>query len=193
MRWVAITAVALSALAAPAAASAHASLEHERPGFRERLAAAPRAVVLRFDQSVDALPGSVRVFSTRGRVVSGPTRNGSDPLTLVTPLDQLPRGAYTVRWHALSSDGHVISGVYTFGVRVAAPPPTEAYGASGPTRSEHVVRWLYFAALALLLGGIGFRLLILPRSRSLSRAVLMVPEPVALMVPEPVEGTLLTP
>src|SRR5204863_2670967 len=79
---------------------------------------------------------------------------------VTVPVRRLPRGFYTVRWHALSADGHVVSGVYTFGVRFAAPPPTEAYGASGPTRTEHVVRWAYFLALALLLGGLGFRLLI---------------------------------
>src|SRR5439155_9144479 len=72
----------------------------------------------------------------------------------------LPADAYTVRWHVISGDGHVISGVYTFGVRVAAPPPTEAFGASGPTRTEDVVRWLYFLSLALLVGGVGFRLLV---------------------------------
>ena len=76
-----------------------------------------------------------------------------------------------MRWHAISSDGHVVSGVWTFGVGVAAPPPTEAYGASGPTRTEHVVRWAYFLALALLIGGLGFRLLIVrgplpPRAES---------------------------
>ena len=42
-----------------------------------------------------------------------------------------------------------------------ALPPTEAYGASGPTRTEHVVRWLYFLALALVIGSLGFRLLCL--------------------------------
>jgi copper transport protein len=73
----------------------------------------------------------------------------------------LPAGAYTVRWHALSADSHVVSGVWTFGVRVDAPPPTEAYGASGPTRTEHVVRWLYFLSLALLLGSLGLRLVCL--------------------------------
>ena len=88
-----------------------------------------------------------------------------------TRLKSLPRGAYTVRWHAISSDGHVVSGVWTFGVGVAAPPPTEAYGASGPTRTEHIVRWAYFLALALLIGGLGFRLLIVrgplpPRAES---------------------------
>jgi copper transport protein len=80
---------------------------------------------------------------------------------MTVPLRSLPKGAYTIRWHALSSDGHTVSGVWTFGVGVAAPPPTEAYGASGPTRTEHIVRWLYFLALALVIGGLGFRLVVL--------------------------------
>jgi copper transport protein len=78
------------------------------------------------------------------------------------PLKPLRRGPYTVRWHVLSEDGHVVSGIFTFGVRATAPLPTEAFGSSGPTRTEHIVRWAYFLALALLVGGIGFRLLIAP-------------------------------
>jgi putative copper export protein len=54
-----------------------------------------------------------------------------------------------------------VTGVYTFGVRVAAPPPTEAFGASGPTRAEDVVRWAYFLSLSLVVGGLGFALLVL--------------------------------
>ena len=49
--------------------------------------------------------------------------------------------SYTVRWRATSSDGHTISGVYTFGVGVDAPPPTEAVGASGLTWRDDVARW----------------------------------------------------
>jgi copper transport protein len=163
MRRVVLAALLL-ALAQPAAAFAHARLTDERPSFRERLVTAPAQVLLHFDQGVDALPSSIVVYSAKGKVVSGSARNGSDPRDVVVRLRRLPRGAYTVRWHAVSSDSHVVSGVYTFGVRVKAPPPTEAYGASGPTRGEDVVRWLYFAALALLVGGLGFRLFILPRS-----------------------------
>ena len=89
----------------------------------------------------------------------------SDGLNVVAPLHRtLPRGAYTVRWHVLSADGHVVSGVWTFGVRVKAPPPTEAFGAGGPTRTEHVVRWLYFLSFALLIGSLGFRLILARRS-----------------------------
>ena len=76
-------------------------------------------------------------------------------------MPKLPTGAYTVRWHVLSADGHVVSGVWTFGVRMKAPPPMEAFGAGGPTRTEHVVRWLYFLSFAVLIGSLGFRLICL--------------------------------
>jgi copper transport protein len=80
---------------------------------------------------------------------------------VVAPLRRLPRGGYTIRWATISNDSHVGRGVFTFGVRAAAPPMSEAFGASGPGTSEHVVRWLYFICLALLTGGLGFRLLVL--------------------------------
>jgi copper transport protein len=153
--------VALAALAVPAAAWAHAAVLETSPNYRQRLEQAPHLVTLRFDQPVKAFPNSIIVYTSSGRVVSGTARNGRDPHVVEVRLRDLGRGAYTVRWHALSGDGHVVSGVYTFGVRVAAPPPTEAYGSSGPTRSEHVVRWLYFLGLSLLIGGLGFRLLLL--------------------------------
>jgi len=156
----AIALVSLLALAAPAAAFAHASVRATQPSYRERLERAPRTVWLRFDQGVKALSNSITVVDADGTVVSRKTRTEADPHVIVATLKTLPKGAYTVRWHALSSDGHVVSGVWTFGVGVAAPPPTEAYGASGPTRAEHFVRWAYFLALALLVGGLGFRLLI---------------------------------
>ena len=151
----------LAALAAPGAASAHARLVQTAPTFKQRVQRAPAQILLRFDQRVTALPGSIRVYSAAGKLVSGPARSAADTRRVVASLPRLPRGAYTIRWNAISSDGHDISGVYTFGVRVAAPAPTEAYGAGGPTRAEHLVRWAYFLALALLVGGLGFRLLVM--------------------------------
>jgi copper transport protein len=156
-----LLATALMALAFPAAASAHATLIHASPAFGKRLERAPRIVQLRFDQSVEALGDAIRVFSAQGRLVSRAAVATKDPLVVDAPVRRLPRGAYTVRWRVVSADGHVISGLFTFGVRHRAPPATEAFGASGPTTEEHVVRWLYFLALALLAGGLGFRLLVL--------------------------------
>src|SRR5262249_11894141 len=150
---------------------AHASVRSTEPTYRERLQRAPRTVSLTFDQGVKSFPDSIVVRSAAGTIFSRVTRSGADTHTMLVPVRPLPRGAYTVRWHALSWDGQVVSGVWTFGVRVAAPPPTEAYGASGPTRTEHFVRWAYFLGLMLVIGGLGFRLLIVrgplpPRAES---------------------------
>ena len=152
---------ALCALVVPANAFAHASVLTTYPSYRQRLDRAPQSVWIRFDQGVKAFPNSIVLLSATGDVLSGTTHDAADPRLIVVPARSLARGAYTVRWHAMSSDGHVVSGVWTFGVRMAAPPPTEAYGASGPTRTEDFVRWAYFVGLALLLGGLGFRLLVL--------------------------------
>ncbi len=154
--------IALVALAFPGTAWAHATLEHTSPQVGQRLAGAPRAIMLQFDQSVRVLANGIQVFDAKGRLVSGTPRvRRGDSRVVVAPLLRIPRGGYTVRWATISNDSHVGRGVFTFGVRAPAPAISQAYGASGPTVSEHVVRWLYFLCLALLTGGLGFRLLIL--------------------------------
>ena len=107
----AIALIALLALAAPASAFAHASVRATQPSYKQRLEQAPRTAWVRFDQAVKPLSNSIVVVSSDGRVVSGSTRSGADPHLMLTTLKRLPKGAYTVRWHAISSDGHVVSGV----------------------------------------------------------------------------------
>jgi copper transport protein len=160
MRRLLVIAVLLG-LVFPANALAHATLERTSPSFRERLPRSPSQITLRFDQYVKPLPGSIRLYSAHGGVPASNVR--VDGRTMRASLSKLPKGPYTVRWHAMSGDGHVVSGVFTFGVRARAPAPTEAFGSSGPTRTEDVVRWLYFLSLALLVGGMGFRLLVIRR------------------------------
>ena len=158
----ALAACVAAALAFPAGAWAHATLLQTSPGVEKRLERAPATVTLRFDQSVKVLANGIQVFDAQGHLVSGPPRvSPTDPRVVEAPLVKLPRGGYTVRWAAISNDSHVGRGIFTFGVRAAAPHLSEAYGATGPGTSEHVVRWLYFIALALLSGGLGFRLLVL--------------------------------
>ena len=67
----------LAALAFPADAFAHASLEHTWPSFRQRVQTSPASVRLNFDQAVTVLPGSVSVYSAGGTVVSRQARSGA--------------------------------------------------------------------------------------------------------------------
>jgi copper transport protein len=162
----------LLALAFPAAASAHATLESTTPSFRQELRQAPRAIRLHFDQRVKVLPGAVKVLDANGQDFARPARvEGTDVVATVRTLE---RGAYTVRWQALSADSHVVSGVWTFGVRVSAPSVNDAYGAGGPTTVEHVVRWIWFLGIALTIGALGLRLIVLrglPVPRALDRRI----------------------
>jgi copper transport protein len=157
-----LVSAAVVALVFPAGAWAHATLEKTQPAIGQRLAVSPHVIRLSFDQSVKTLPNGIRVVDANGKLVSGLARQApDDPRVVEVPVSRLPKGAYTVRWSAISNDSHVGHGLFTFGVRVKAPALSEAYGASGPTTTEHVVRWLYFICLALLTGGLGFRLFVL--------------------------------
>ncbi len=160
--------VALAALAFPAAASAHATLRSTTPQFGHELGKAPRLIRLHFDQQVTILPGAIKVLNGVGANFAGPSHvSGTNVVATVRPLKL---GAYTVRWQAISADSHVVSGVWTFGVRVPAPSVNEAYGAGGPTVQEHVVRWIWFLSLALTIGALGFRLICL-RGAAVPRAL----------------------
>ena len=161
MRRAALAVVILCALGLPATALAHATLVSSSPGHEQRLESSPRVVRIAFDETVVLVPESLRVLDASGRSVAGQPRLLADGRTIVASLRPLTRGGYTVRWQALGRDGHVVAGVLTFGVRMKAPEATAAYGARGPTGSENAARWLAFAALALVIGGLGFRLLVL--------------------------------
>lgn len=151
--------VALAALAFPAAASAHAQLQSTRPAFGHEIQLAPKTIRIHFDQIVKVLPGFVQVLDAKGKnYASGARAQGQDEVATVAPL---PGGAYTVRWRAISADTHVVSGVWTFGLRVPAPSVNDAFGAGGPGPGEDVVRWVWFLGLALAVGALGVRLIVL--------------------------------
>jgi copper transport protein len=153
-----------AALVLPATAAAHATMQGSTPAEQGRVAEPPTEVVLHFDQSVTAPPDGIVVLAPDGRTVSGAVTQAAGGTIVRAPVHGLEPGeSYTVRWRELSADGHIGTGVFTFGVGVEPPPPTEAVGASGMTWRDDVARWALFASLALLLGVVGIRLLVLPR------------------------------
>ena len=153
---------AVAALAAPAAAFGHAVLMGASPATQSQVAVPPSEVVLRFNQGVTATPRSIEVLAADGSVLSAAARLEADGRRVVASVSGLARGsAYTVRWRVIGRDGHSPAGVYTFGIGVAPPPPTEAFGARGTTWRDDVARWLLFASLAFVLGPLALRLLVL--------------------------------
>src|SRR5262249_40377480 len=79
-----------------------------------------------FDQQIRPVSGGTTVVDAAGKsVMDGPAANAPGNLKqLVVPLRQgLPAGDYTVRWEIVSTHGHLIAGVYAFGVRTRGPPP----------------------------------------------------------------------
>ena len=164
MRRRAALAAALLALVVPAAASAHATMKEAHPAEQGEVDAPPTQVTLRFDQSVEPPPDAIVVYAPDGRRLSGPVTQTDRNTVMRAPIRGAVKGqAYTVRWRVVSADGHVGTGVFTFGVGVTPPPPTGAVGASGGPWRDDVARWALFASLALIIGVFGIRLLVVPR------------------------------
>lgn len=186
MRRVAIAVAALgAALVLPASAFGHVILMAASPDTQSSVADVPEEVALEFNQPVTLSARSIVVLAADGSVVSGPVRAEADGRLVVAPLSGVAHGsAYTVRWQVVGRDGHSPAGVYTFGIGVPAPPPTEAVGARGTTWKDDVARWLLFAALALLVGPLAVRLLVLrgPMPEALERRFHLVTTVAAMAV-----------
>ena len=144
----------------PAWAQAHATLLATTPGAGTRVATPPHQLVLTFDQQIRPVSGGTTVVDDAGKsVMAGAAANAPGNLKqLVVPLQQgLPAGDYTVRWEIVSTDGHLIAGVYAFGVGTGGPVP-QAESQDAPTDWPFLIaRFFYFAGLLTLVGGVVYR------------------------------------
>lgn len=151
-----------AALVLPGIAAGHVTLSGASPSTQSRVDAPPTEIRLYFNQPVTVTSRAIQVLAPDGTVLSGNARTEEEGRVVFARVSRLLEGsAYTVRWRVAGQDGHSPSGVYTFGVGVSPPPPTEAVGARGVTWKDHLARWLLFAALALVIGPLVLRLLVL--------------------------------
>jgi len=115
------TLLALTAAAlVPTAAFAHASLAKSVPAAGSTVAPALKAVELTFNEPVEAKSSGAEIVGSDNHAApAGPaTSKAGDAATLVIPLSKpLALGAYTVHWHAVSRDGHRVTGAYRFSVK----------------------------------------------------------------------------
>lgn len=172
----AVLLAALSLLALPGEARAHAILTSTDPGIDEVVAGAPEEVTLGFSEPVEIAFGAVRVFDSSGeRVDEGRTEHtdgGRD--AVVTPLEaSLPDGTYTVSWRAVSADSHPVSGAFVFHVGAPGQPPQglaaaalEGEDGASPTAGAlaGAARWMIFGSILALGGAVAFQLLVWRRS-----------------------------
>ena len=150
------------ALVAPPSAFAHASLVATTPTGGAVLERSPTEVVLRFDEPVSTVAGSVRVFDGEvQRVDSGEvTKPSSDEVAVGLPAG-LADGTYTVAWRVLSADSHPIRGAFVFSVGEPTGDATGVVdevldaeaGSEAVDLSLAVVRFVGLALILLCVGG----------------------------------------
>jgi copper transport protein len=151
-----------SAIVLPSSALAHATLVEAFPATQSEVRRAPTEIRLRFNEAVTATPNAILVLAADRTVLSGDATVSADGRVVTAPVQKLASGSsYTVRWRVAGWDGHSPAGVYTFGVGTSAAPPTEAVGAEGTTWKDDLARWALFAALALVIGPLAIRLVVL--------------------------------
>jgi copper transport protein len=137
-------------------ASAHAELVSSAPAQGTRLDSFPEQIRLTFTESVTVVAGGLRLVDSDGRTVSrSPVLQGR---TVRWYLPRLPDGAYVLDWRIVSSDGHPVSGAFSFGVGAdvrSLPTPTgDATG--GVPWPVAGVRFVGYLGFALVLGAVGF-------------------------------------
>lgn len=111
------TAIVLAIVVIPAAAAAHAMLDHASPRVGSTVAAAPKELLLWFTEKLEPAFSTAEVRNAQGAVVSGKAQaDRSDGTELRVPLKALPPGTYTVTWRVLSVDTHRTQGSFTFSV-----------------------------------------------------------------------------
>jgi putative copper export protein/methionine-rich copper-binding protein CopC len=191
MRSFTTMAVLLLALAAAGAAAAlHVRLEMSWPSADEVLTEPPTQLRLRFSGRIEHRYSAVTLSAPDGHHVPLGTLDfvpGSDREFAVAMSPLRAPGVYTVRWRTAGADGHVLEGSFAFTLDPETAPGADpadttaaARGAPHHAPAEHhdhhvaqdasatgalpiFGRWLHFTALALLLGALAARTLLLPR------------------------------
>ncbi len=157
-------------LLTPAIALAHAYPTRSVPAPDAQVAQSPTTVEIWFTEHLEPRLSSVVVDNAdRKPVQAGPSRvDPHDSTHLIVPLQpNLPKGTYTVVWHAVSADdGHSTAGVFAFGVGEAAQLPAVSAQQLGIAQGQQatpegvVGRWLTYLATIVIVGTAVFALAI---------------------------------
>lgn len=144
MRLLAALATLLLVVGFSTGASAHAALVAVEPASGSMLASAPKAVELRFNETVT--PGAIQLIDGAGRARDDLRVSASgETISVAMPAD-MPQGTAVVSYRVISQDGHPVAGsmIFSIGMRTGTQPPANADG------GLNVLIWL--ARVGLYLG-----------------------------------------
>jgi copper transport protein len=153
-------------------ASAHAALVGSSPAADSIVQNAPTQVVLTFTETVNPVPGRIRVIAPDGNRIDRDEARSSG-LQLIIPLrsDQAV-GTYLVTFRAISADSHPIGGAFSYSYKELSPGgPPSANGADSQASilvlsALPVARWIGYVGLLLLVGSVLVLALLWPQRLS---------------------------
>lgn len=171
MLALALAGVLVGVLWSAPAAFAHAQLLETSPATGSTVATQPAEVIFEFNQAVGGTLGAVRVYNAQGAEVDNldvSHPDGNEHWMGVGLKPGLPDGTYTATYRVVSADTHIVYGGLVFNVGHAGTAPRfTVAGLIGRNRSGEVtaiafgvVRALDYLAIALLLGGLAFLLIV---------------------------------
>jgi len=104
-------------------ASAHAHLQKSSPADNSVITASPPNLVLNFSEAARLTALSIQKDDEPAQKLQPPSTAAAQQISV--PLPQLTSGTYSVSWHVLSDDGHVMSGTLHFTLKHATDHPAE--------------------------------------------------------------------
>ncbi|WGS17108.1 MULTISPECIES: CopD family protein [unclassified Bradyrhizobium] len=142
MRLVARLAALLLAAYLATAAHAHAVLVGTEPADGSVLAAAPKTVVLRFNEAV--APTAVSLLDATGKPRDVAIQAVDQSVLVTLPAD-LPQGTQVVSYRVVSQDGHPVAGSLLFSIGVVT-------GSAAPSGESAVDPLIWLARIGVYLG-----------------------------------------
>lgn len=155
------------ALFLPPQVLAHANVIRSLPAQNSELDEPPERVTIWFTEPLAPGFGDVQVLDAQGRRVDNNDAavTGMDPSVMSVSLPPLPNGTYVVAWSNVSTvDGHKVRGSFLFSVGQPlgdAPPMANQPQPLFQSPLEPALRWLTLLTILVVVGGLGFDMLVL--------------------------------
>ena len=100
-------------------AQAHAKIASSEPAPDSALHVAPKAIRLHFNEALEPAFSKIALFDARQLALVLPkvALDKDDTMTMSAAVPALASGTYSVRWTAMTHDGHKVKGQYSFTVK----------------------------------------------------------------------------